>query len=204
MTPASATARPASESSERMRFMRRVERISALPSSGGVAPPTIDVLPPCGTRATPCASRARGTIAATSAVVAGCSSSRRAPGPAAAPVGQPRCDVAAIGDDRAPEAFGEGGVKCGLVVMCACGQAGPSPLAACAPARAAIRGSGDVGMRTGMANACLLFKPANGQEAAWRCKHDPAGRSARGQWRHWPQRRAAVAPACRPQAVQER
>ncbi len=34
---------------ERMRFIRRRERISADPSSGGVAPPTIDVLPPCGT-----------------------------------------------------------------------------------------------------------------------------------------------------------
>ena len=39
----------ASASIERMRFIRRSDRISADPSSGGVAPPTIDVLPPCGT-----------------------------------------------------------------------------------------------------------------------------------------------------------
>ena len=43
----------------RMRFIRRSERISALPSAGGVAPPTIEVLPPCGTSATPPLARQR-------------------------------------------------------------------------------------------------------------------------------------------------
>ena len=42
-----------------------------MPSAGGVAPPTIEVLPPCGTSATPMLARAAPTIAATSAVEAG-------------------------------------------------------------------------------------------------------------------------------------
>ena len=42
---------PAAGSIERIRFIRRSDRISADPSAGGVAPPTIEVLPPCGTSA---------------------------------------------------------------------------------------------------------------------------------------------------------
>ena len=38
---------------ERMRFIRRRDKMSADPSAGGVAPPTIDVLPPWGTSGTP-------------------------------------------------------------------------------------------------------------------------------------------------------
>ena len=72
-TPASATASPAARSSERMRFMRRSDRISAAPSAGGVAPPTMEVLPPWGVSGTPCA-RAAVTIATTSPVESGWSS----------------------------------------------------------------------------------------------------------------------------------
>ena len=39
---------------DRSRSIRRSDRISADPSAGGVAPPTIDVLPPCGTSGTRC------------------------------------------------------------------------------------------------------------------------------------------------------
>jgi len=72
ITPASATASPACGSIARIRSSRRSDRISADPSAGGVAPPTIDVFPPCGTSATP-QSRAAETIAATSAVEPGLS-----------------------------------------------------------------------------------------------------------------------------------
>ena len=53
-----------------MRFIRRSDSTSAEPSAGGVAPPTIDVLPPCGTSGTP-RSAASPTISATSSVEAG-------------------------------------------------------------------------------------------------------------------------------------
>jgi hypothetical protein len=52
---------------DRMRFIRLSDMISADPSEGGVAPPTIDVLPPWGTSATPNL-EADATIAATSSV----------------------------------------------------------------------------------------------------------------------------------------
>src|SRR3546814_3751217 len=52
ITPASHMARLFSGEIERILFISRNERISALPSAGGVAPPTRDVLPPCGTRGT--------------------------------------------------------------------------------------------------------------------------------------------------------
>ena len=55
---------------DRSRVIRRSEKSSAEPSAGGVAPPTIDVLPPCGTRGTRC-SAARRTIAAASSVEPG-------------------------------------------------------------------------------------------------------------------------------------
>jgi hypothetical protein len=55
---------------ERSAFIRRSDRIKPLPSSGGVAPATIDVLPPCGTSGTFCCA-ASATTAATSAVLAG-------------------------------------------------------------------------------------------------------------------------------------
>ena len=74
MTPASTTASPASASSRRTRFMRLSDRIVALPSAGGVAPPTIELLPPCGTSGTPCARAAR-TTCCTCALSSGASSS---------------------------------------------------------------------------------------------------------------------------------
>ncbi len=52
-------ARPVSR--RRMRFIRRVERISADPSAGGVAPPTIELFPPCGTSVTRYSVAARST-----------------------------------------------------------------------------------------------------------------------------------------------
>ena len=61
-----------------MAFIRRSDRISADPSAGGVAPPTIDVLPPCGTNATP-NSAANATVAATSCVDAGARIAAAAP-----------------------------------------------------------------------------------------------------------------------------
>ncbi len=56
----------------------RSDRISADPSAGGVAPPTIELLPPCGTSATRCRAAAA-TTAATSAVEAGASSAGAVP-----------------------------------------------------------------------------------------------------------------------------
>ena len=50
MTPASATA--SCPSIERIRFIRRSDNSNADPSAGGVAPPTMPVLPPWGTRGT--------------------------------------------------------------------------------------------------------------------------------------------------------
>ena len=104
-TPASATQRIAPGSIERMRFIRLSERIRADPSSGGVAPPTIDVLPPCGTSATPfCAASV--TIAATSSCrrrledrPPPCHASARASRSA-------RVDVHMLGDRRAPAEAG--------------------------------------------------------------------------------------------------
>ena len=46
-----------------------IDRISALPSAGGVAPATIEVLPPCGTNATPSALAALTTLITSSRVV---------------------------------------------------------------------------------------------------------------------------------------
>ena len=69
------------------------------PSAGGVAPPTIEVLPPCGTSGTPVLGAARDDRA-TSAVDAGASIAGARAVKAAAPVGQPRRDVVGIGDDR--------------------------------------------------------------------------------------------------------
>ena len=69
-TPASATATRLSALIERMRFMRRSDSRSAEPSAGGVAPPAMPVLPPCGTSGTRC-SAASLTMAATSSVEAG-------------------------------------------------------------------------------------------------------------------------------------
>ena len=58
--------------------MRRSDRISALPSAGGVAPPTIEVFPPCGTSGTSC-SAASPTMAATPAVLSGARMAALAP-----------------------------------------------------------------------------------------------------------------------------
>src|SRR3546814_10490118 len=52
ITPASQTARLSSGDRLRIWFILRSDRISAEPSAGGVAPPTMDVLPPCGTSGT--------------------------------------------------------------------------------------------------------------------------------------------------------
>ena len=52
ITPASATATLSSAETLRTRFIRRSDSSSAPPSRSGVAPPTIDVFPPCGTSAT--------------------------------------------------------------------------------------------------------------------------------------------------------
>ena len=54
MTPASHSASIASVSIERMAFIRRSESSTAEPLPSGVAPPTIPLLPPCGTIGTPC------------------------------------------------------------------------------------------------------------------------------------------------------
>ncbi len=53
-----------------MRFSRAVLRTSSEPSSLGTAPPTMEVLPPCGTIGVPAAAHRR-TTAASSAVVPG-------------------------------------------------------------------------------------------------------------------------------------
>ena len=57
-TPASATASRFSALIERMRFIRRIDRSTADPSAGGVAPAAMPVLPPCGTSGTRCSRRA--------------------------------------------------------------------------------------------------------------------------------------------------
>ena len=57
-------------STSRTRFRRASETGIWLPLSSGVAPPTMEVLPPCGTRAAPAAAQRR-TASASSAVLAG-------------------------------------------------------------------------------------------------------------------------------------
>ncbi len=70
MTPAShVTFRP-SRSMAAIRFNRLRESTSASPLSSGVAPPTMPLLPPCGTIGTPCVAQSL-TNAATSSVDAG-------------------------------------------------------------------------------------------------------------------------------------
>ena len=97
-TPASTTANPASASIERMRFSRRSDRISALPSAGGVAPPTIELLPPCGTSGTrvlaPLLPRSRRLRR-----VRGSEYRRRRALPPLAPILQPRGDRRGVGND---------------------------------------------------------------------------------------------------------
>ena len=78
MHPASQTARLAAGSSDRIRFIRRSDSSSASPEPSGVAPPTIEVLPPWGTSGTPSPAQSR-TISTTSSRVAGDSRAAAAP-----------------------------------------------------------------------------------------------------------------------------
>ena len=80
---------------ERMRFIRRSDSSSAEPSSGGVAPRDMPVLPPCGTSATRCprqGGRSRRPLGRCRR-----EDRRRRPVKAPAPVAQPRLDIRRIG-----------------------------------------------------------------------------------------------------------
>jgi len=70
VTPASISIVMSVVSIARTRFMRERLRIICEPSSLTAAPPTMLVLPPCGTIGTPRSAQRR-TASATSAVVAG-------------------------------------------------------------------------------------------------------------------------------------
>jgi len=78
MTPASATATLSSAETLRIEFIRRSDNSKALPSGFGVAPPTIEVLPPCGMMASPCFAQSF-TQTETSAVEAGRSTASASP-----------------------------------------------------------------------------------------------------------------------------
>jgi hypothetical protein len=70
VTPASIVIVMSVASMARTRFIRPVLTTICEPSASGVAPATMDVLPPCGTTPTPRASHSRST-AASAAVSAG-------------------------------------------------------------------------------------------------------------------------------------
>ena len=70
VTPASIVMVRSTGSIARTRFSRAKLSTNWLPSASGVAPPTIEVLPPCGTRGTRAAAHSR-TTAASSTVSAG-------------------------------------------------------------------------------------------------------------------------------------
>ena len=94
--------------------MRRSDSTTAPPIASGVAPPTMPVLPPCGTIATRALGAAR-TIATTSSSIAGDSSAAARAVIAAAPVRQPRLELVriareAVGPSRAASASSRAGV----------------------------------------------------------------------------------------------
>ncbi len=99
VTPASTVMVMSSASISRTRFSRDRLSTSCDPSSEGTAPPTMEVLPPCGTTATPSRAHSAST-AATSAVSAGRTTAGVRPwysrrqssqkGAASAPVSSPR------------------------------------------------------------------------------------------------------------------
>ena len=78
VTPASTIMQLAARSMSRMRFSRTSDRITCWPVGSGICPPTSPVLPPCGTKPMFCAWHSR-RIAATSAVLPGCTTARARP-----------------------------------------------------------------------------------------------------------------------------